>query len=133
MQRIGIAALIVAALWVPGGALATQAVDCADFASPADTQLVLDADPADPNGLDPDRDGIACEALGADAPPAAPVVPAPAPAPGGGCDPSYHGVCVPPFPPDLDCGQVGVGRFQVVPPDPHGFDGDGDGIGCESN
>jgi endonuclease YncB( thermonuclease family) len=23
-------------------------------------------------------------------------------------------------------------RFAVVPPDPHGFDADGDGIGCES-
>jgi micrococcal nuclease len=22
-------------------------------------------------------------------------------------------------------------RFRVLPPDPHGFDGDRDGIGCE--
>ncbi len=47
------------------------------------------------------------------------------------CDPSYPGVCIPPAPPDLDCGDVGDRRFQVVPPDPHGFDGDGDGVGCE--
>lgn len=51
---------------------------------------------------------------------------------GGGCDPSYPGVCIPPAPPDLDCGDVGARRFAVVPPDPHGFDGDGDGVGCES-
>jgi micrococcal nuclease len=34
---------------------------------------------------------------------------------------------------DLDGGQVPYARFQVVPPDPHGFDGDNDGIGGESN
>ena len=37
---------------------------------------------------------------------------------------------------DLDCGEIQWRRFQVVwnvpNPDPHGFDGDGDGIGCES-
>jgi len=54
----------------------------------------------------------------------------PAPAQGT-CDPSYPGVCIPPYPPDLDCGDVGYKRFDVVPPDPHGFDRDGDGIGCE--
>jgi len=49
-----------------------------------------------------------------------------------GCDASYPTVCIPPYPPDLDCGQIGFRRFQVVPPDPHGFDGDRDGVGCES-
>ena len=34
--------------------------DCADFASQAGAQAVLRADPADPHGLDPDRDGVAC-------------------------------------------------------------------------
>ena len=60
--------------------------------------------------------------------------PAPAPAPpgAGGCDPAYPGVCIPPGPPDLDCGQITERHFQVLPPDPHRFDGDGDGIGCES-
>lgn len=50
---------------------------------------------------------------------------------GGGCDPSYPGVCIPSSPPDLDCGQIGERRFTVLPPDPHRFDGEGDGIGCE--
>ena len=51
---------------------------------------------------------------------------------GGNCDPSYPTVCIPPAPPDLDCPQIPYKRFQVLPPDPHGFDRDGDGIGCES-
>jgi micrococcal nuclease len=41
-------------------------------------------------------------------------------------------VCIPPAPPDLDCGEISFRRFQVLPPDPHGFDGDNDGVGCES-
>lgn len=45
---------------------------------------------------------------------------------------SYPDVCIPPYPPDLDCGDVPFRRFTVRPPDPHGFDRDGDGIGCES-
>jgi Excalibur calcium-binding domain len=38
-----------------------DAYNCSDFASQADAQAVLRADPADPNRLDADRDGIACE------------------------------------------------------------------------
>ena len=48
------------------------------------------------------------------------------------CDPSYPDLCISPGPPDLDCGEVGAGYFTVLPPDPHGFDGDGNGVGCES-
>jgi micrococcal nuclease len=51
---------------------------------------------------------------------------------GGNCDPSYPGVCIAPAPPDLDCGDIPYRRFQVLPPDPHNFDRDGDGVGCES-
>lgn len=48
------------------------------------------------------------------------------------CDPSYPDVCIPPPPPDLDCKDVlPLCRFRVLPPDPHHFDGDKDGIGCE--
>lgn len=50
----------------------------------------------------------------------------------GACSPAYPSVCIPPAPPDLDCGDVAARRFAVRPPDPHGFDRDGDGIGCES-
>ena len=47
------------------------------------------------------------------------------------CDPSYPTVCIPPPPPDLDCKDIPYRRFRVLPPDPHGFDSDHDGIGCE--
>jgi len=47
------------------------------------------------------------------------------------CDPSYPDVCIAPYPPDLDCGEIGYSNFRVVGSDPHGFDGDNDGIGCE--
>ncbi len=58
-----------------------------------------------------------------------PVVVAP---PAGNCDPSYPGICIPPPPPDLDCPDIPYRRFTVLPPDPHRFDADHDGIGCES-
>lgn len=49
------------------------------------------------------------------------------------CHPSYPTVCIPPPPPDLNCDDVRpLTDFKVLPPDPHGFDGDNDGIGCES-
>jgi len=48
------------------------------------------------------------------------------------CDSSYPDVCIPPYPPDLDCGEIQYANFKVLPPDPHRFDGDKDGIGCES-
>lgn len=47
------------------------------------------------------------------------------------CDPSYPDVCIPPPPPDLDCGDIPYRRFRVRAPDPHGFDRDRDGVGCE--
>ena len=58
--------------------------------------------------------------------------PPPVAQPGGDCDPSYPDVCIPPYPPDLDCGEIPQRRFRVVGSDPHGFDGDSDGIGCET-
>ncbi|HEX5913112.1 MAG TPA: thermonuclease family protein [Rubrobacter sp.] len=51
---------------------------------------------------------------------------------GGNCDPSYPDVCIPAYPPDLDCGEVAFTNFRVEGPDPHGFDGDSDGVGCET-
>lgn len=47
------------------------------------------------------------------------------------CSPAYPTVCIPPPPPDLDCGDVPYRRFEVLPPDPHHFDGNHNGIGCE--
>ena len=48
------------------------------------------------------------------------------------CDSAYPDVCIPPEPPDLNCADIPFRNFTVLPPDPHGFDGDKDGIGCES-
>ncbi len=50
----------------------------------------------------------------------------------GGCDPAYPTVCIPPPPPDLNCGDIPFKRFAVLPPDPHRLDGNKDGVGCES-
>ena len=52
--------------------------------------------------------------------------------PADACDPAYPDVCIPPPPPDLDCGEIEFRRFRVVGDDPHRFDGDDDGLGCES-
>jgi micrococcal nuclease len=52
--------------------------------------------------------------------------------PSGNCDASYPDFCIPPPPPDLDCGDIGYTDFTVYEPDPHRFDGDNDGVGCES-
>lgn len=49
----------------------------------------------------------------------------------GSCDPSYPTLCIPSSPPDLDCADIPVKSFQVVGDDPHNFDADFDGIGCE--
>ena len=38
-------------------------LNCSDFQFQEDAQAVLDADPSDPNNLDGDNDGIACEDL----------------------------------------------------------------------
>lgn len=48
------------------------------------------------------------------------------------CDPSYPTVCIPSPPPDLDCKDIPHRNFTVRQPDPHRFDGDQDGVGCES-
>ena len=53
------------------------------------------------------------------------------------CDPAYpkdlagNEICIPSPPPDLDCKDITYRRFVVLEPDPHNFDTDKDGIGCE--
>jgi len=82
---------------------------------------------SDSHGLDRDNDGIGCEVGSQDS---APVAPTQTQQPS--CDSSYPDVCIPPYPPDLDCGEIGYSNFKVIGDDPHGFDRDNDGIGCES-
>jgi len=78
----------------------------------------------DPHGFDRDQDGIGCE-VGSPSNTVQPTQET-------NCDPSYPDVCIASYPPDLDCGEIGFSNFKVVQPDPHRFDGDKDGIGCES-
>ena len=49
-----------------------------------------------------------------------------------GCDPSYPDVCIPSPPPELSCEEIDFSDFVVLQPDPHGFDANRNGIGCES-
>jgi endonuclease YncB( thermonuclease family) len=100
-------------------------------------------DGRDGYGAHPRQDAyIAADAAAADitcpTPEPAAAAPAPvAPAPlvgsagGGSCDPSYPTVCIPPAPPDLDCRDISFRKFTVLSPDPHNFDGNHDGVGCE--
>jgi hypothetical protein len=48
------------------------------------------------------------------------------------CAAEYPTVCIPPPPPDLDCGDIPYRRFTVLPPDRHNFDTEHDGVGCET-
>lgn len=58
--------------------------------------------------------------------------PTPTPPTGSNCDAAYPDVCIPSPPPDLNCSDISFRRFRVLPPDPHYFDSDYDGVGCES-
>jgi hypothetical protein len=95
----------------------TVAPDGTDF-------QVVDANFTRILGEAPITDAAAC-------PGAAPVASPPAPVVGsqGSCDPNYV-PCIPAYPPDLDCYDVGM-QVEVVGSDPHFLDADGDGIGCE--
>ena len=44
---------------------------------------------------------------------------------------SYPDVCIPAAPPYLSCSDIPDRNFRVRAPDPHRFDADGNGIGCE--
>jgi primosomal protein N' len=48
-----------------------------------------------------------------------------------GCDSSYPEICLTIYSAKLSCGDIPFRNFKVLLPDPHGFDSDGDGIGCE--
>jgi hypothetical protein len=56
---IGATALTMPAAFASGSA----DLDCSDFGTQAAAQAELDADPSDPNRLDQDNDGVACESL----------------------------------------------------------------------
>ena len=66
MMKRGIAAAMLAGVSVAAASPAAAQTgdrDCPDFATQAEAQAVLDADPSDPERLDADNDGVACEDL----------------------------------------------------------------------
>jgi endonuclease YncB( thermonuclease family) len=66
----------------------------------------------------------------AEAPTQVPTEASSEPPSGGDCDPNYT-PCVPLVSYDLDCPDIGF-SVTVIGSDPHGFDREGDGLGCES-
>lgn len=50
-----------------------------------------------------------------------------------GCDSSYPEICITTYSAKLICADIPFRNFTVLLPDPHGFDTDGDGLGCEES
>ena len=48
------------------------------------------------------------------------------------CDPLYPDFCRASPPPNLNCDDVPYNDIKIVGDNPHGFDREGDVIGCES-
>ena len=61
LMVLSFAGLILAGLASSTALAQTADRDCRDFASQSEAQAVLRADPTDPNGLDEDDDGVACD------------------------------------------------------------------------
>ena len=95
-----------------GGAGGGGGLDCADFATQQQAQAVLESDPSDPNRLDADNDGEACETY---------------PYNGGGGEGGGG---------DLDCADFSTHgeaqrEFAKDRTDPNNLDADHDGRACE--
>ena len=125
---------IMLTLAAAGSAGAQGNLDCRDFDSRAEAQASLDADPSDPNGLDRNDDGQACENFvytdGSSS------APAPVADPPGDAvsavenDPDGDGSG------DLDCAdfasqEAAQAEYDADPSDPNGLDRDDDGYACE--
>jgi Excalibur calcium-binding domain len=66
MRRIALllaAAIVLALTAAPAAFAQVNDQDCKDFASQAEAQAHLNADPSDPDNLDADNDGKACESF----------------------------------------------------------------------
>lgn len=62
LRTTATATVLAAAMSFPlAGVALAQDRDCSDFATRTEAQAVYDADPSDPNRLDRDNDGKACE------------------------------------------------------------------------
>ena len=86
---------------------------------------------SDPHNFDADNDGIGCETAPTKQKQTEPVQIKPEHTEPD-CLSSYPDFCIPLGPPDLNCSDIRQSDFTVRGSDPHGFDRDNDGIGCES-
>jgi hypothetical protein len=117
-------------------------MDCSDFSTQAAAQAALDMDPSDPQGLDEDGDGAACETLAGndqyEAPEQPPEIdPDPDPDREGAhrWRPRRQAKPSPDYAPsgggtDIDCDEVD-GPIPTPSGDPDNLDGDDDGWACE--
>ncbi len=101
-------------------AMAQDDLDCGDFNSQAEAQAELRSDPSDPNGLDAESDGVACETTAYDDPARdeVPVTAAQSPTGDADCE-------------DFATQEDAQAVFNADPSDPSGLDADGDGLACE--
>jgi Excalibur calcium-binding domain len=67
-NAVAVAVLAAGVSYPLAGVAQAQDVNCSDFSTQAQAQAVYDQDPSDPNGLDRDNDGVACESLPGGAP-----------------------------------------------------------------
>ena len=117
-------------------------MDCSNFSTQAAAQAALDMDPSDPQGLDEDGDGTACETLAGNAQYEAPEQP-PEINPDPDSDregahrwrPRRQAEPSPDYAPsggggDIDCDEVD-GPVRTPSGDPDNLDGDDDGWACE--
>lgn len=118
-----LAALAMTMLAATPAALAqSDDLDCKDFPSQAAAQAELRSDPSDPNGLDAEDDGVACETYPyPEGSPRDETPVRPAQSPSG----------------DLDCEDFATQEeAQIVydrdPSDPNALDNDDDGEACEN-
>jgi hypothetical protein len=96
---------------------------CSDFASQAEAQVAFDADPSDPNGLDLDLDGVACEMPY--------VVPTETPSAGLMATPTgLEGRAVNCI--DFAFQEDAQIVYDRIPGDPYNLDPSGDGFACAS-
>lgn len=128
MGRFMLLAALCAALvlaMAPAVMAQTGDLDCVNFATQEEAQQVYNQDPSDPNGLDDDNDGIACENLPSSGTGTGTVEP-----------PTQYQPPQTPTASDLDCADFASqaeaqATLDADPTDPNGLDADGDGIACE--
>lgn len=107
---------------------AQQDLNCSDFRFQEEAQAELESDPSDPNNLDNDDDGVACETL----PRGGGGTPNPSPAsPDDASDGTPNDT-----PGDRDCSDFdsrdeAQAALDADPDDPNNLDADDDGVACE--